>query len=96
MTQLSNMKSDEEGVVTFIRNDKKARQRLLDMGLTRGANLRVVNAAPFRGPLEVAIRGTILAIGRGLAEKVFVEIDESDLTYKPHPHGPRHNRYLRG
>ena len=96
VTQLSNLKSDEEGVVTFIRSGKKARQRLLDMGLTRGANLRVVNAAPFRGPLEVAIRGTILAIGRGLAEKVFVEIDESDLTYKPHPHGPSHNRYLRG
>ena len=96
VTQLSNLKSDEEGAVTFIRCGKQARQRLLDMGLTRGANLQVLNAAPFHGPIELAIRGTTLAIGRGLAEKVFVEIDEHILTYKPHPHGPHHDRVLRG
>lgn len=94
-TQLSNLKSDEEGVVAFIKGGKKARQRLLDMGLTRGTHLRVVNAAPFNGPIEVSIRGTMLAIGRGLAGKVFIEIDENALPDKPHPHGPHHNRNLR-
>ena len=77
VTQLSNLKADEEGVVAFIRSGKKARQRLLDMGLTHGASIRVVNATPFHGPIEIAIRGTTLALVRGLAGKVFVEIDEN-------------------
>jgi len=43
------------------------------MGLTPGTEVTVVGAAPFHGPLEILVRGSNLALGRGIAEKIFVE-----------------------
>jgi DtxR family Mn-dependent transcriptional regulator len=97
VTQLSNLKTGEEAVVAFIRGGTTACQRLLDMGLTIGTRVRVLNAAPFQGPMEVAVRGTTLALGRGLAGHVFVEIDEDHPAHQRiHPHGPHHGREREG
>ena len=97
LTELSNLKPGEEGEVAFIRGGTMACQRLLDMGFTRGTKVRVVNAAPFRGPLEVAVRGSILAVGRGLARHVFVEMENGRRVAEyVHPHGPHHRRERRG
>jgi len=49
-------------------------KRLMDMGLTPGTHVKVVGAAPFRGPIEVLARGARLAIGRGMAERIVVEV----------------------
>ncbi len=48
-------------------------KRLIDMGLTPGTRVTVVRSAPFHGPLEVLVRGSRLALGRGMAEKILVE-----------------------
>ena len=82
VTQLSNLKPNEEGVVAFIKNDQKGCQRLLDMGLTRNTHIQVVSAAPFHGPIELEVRGTKLALDRGLAANVFIKIGERPSTDK--------------
>ena len=92
LTELSNLKPGEEGDVAFVRGGSNACQRLMDMGLTKGTKIRVTKAAPFRGPLEVSVRGTSLALGRGLAKHVFIQIENGLLTKRPHPHGPHHVR----
>ncbi len=51
------------------------RKRLEDMGLTPGTRVTVVKSAPFRGPLEVHVRGSRLAIGKGMAERIFVDVN---------------------
>lgn len=89
LTQLSNLKPGEEGSVAFIRSGRGATQRLIDMGLCRGTAVKVVKAAPFHGPIEVSVRGTSVALGRGLAEKVFVQVGGEEKE-KVHPHGPHH------
>ena len=91
LTELSNLKPGERGKVAFVKGGSNAYQRLLDMGLTKGTVVEVVNAAPFQGPLELSLRGTTLALGRGLASRVFVEVLNGDLEMFPsHPHGPYH------
>ncbi|MEM2104671.1 MAG: FeoA family protein [Candidatus Bathyarchaeia archaeon] len=78
---LTALKDGEAGIVTSIRTSHgrgRARgwgfeKRLMDMGLTPGTKVTVVKSAPFHGPLEVLVRGSRLAIGRGMAEKIFVE-----------------------
>ena len=82
VTQLSNLKPNEEGAVTFIKSGREAYQRLLDMGLTCGTRIKVINAAPFHGPMELEVRGASLVLGRGLAGQVFIKIDESNSAYK--------------
>jgi Fe2+ transport system protein FeoA len=49
-------------------------KRLTDLGLTPGTTVTVVKSAPFNGPLEVRFRGSRLAIGRGMAHRILVEV----------------------
>ena len=78
---LTALKDGESGVVTSIRPDQGRgrgrswgfHRRLMDMGLTPGTIVTVVKSAPFHGPVEVRVRGSRLALGRGMAERIFVE-----------------------
>lgn len=53
-------------------------KRLMDMGLTPGTIVNVVKSAPFHGPIEILVRGSRLALGRGMAERILVEIDKNE------------------
>jgi DtxR family Mn-dependent transcriptional regulator len=70
---LSELKNGQSGKIQFIRGGHTVLQRLLDMGLTPGTKITLLKAAPFEGPIEISVRGSKLAIGRGIASKVFVE-----------------------
>jgi DtxR family Mn-dependent transcriptional regulator len=89
LTQLSNLRPGEEARVAFTRGGGNASQRIMDMGLCGGTTVKVLKAAPFNGPIEVSVRGTVLAIGRGLADKIFVEVEKSAAN-KQALHGPHY------
>ena len=85
---LTALKEGENGIIISIKprlgRGKSSRaggrgwgfqKRLMDMGLTPGTRVTVVKSAPFHGPIEILVRGSRLALGRGMAERVFVEID---------------------
>jgi len=77
---LTALKDGETGIVISInpgqgegcRRGWGFEKRLMDMGLTPGVEVVVVKSVPFHGPLEVVVRGSRLALGRGMAEKIFV------------------------
>jgi DtxR family Mn-dependent transcriptional regulator len=73
---ISHLKEGERGKVSFIRGEHKVLQRLFDMGLTPGTEVTVVKSAPFHGPLEILVRGSRLALGRGMTEIIFVEAEK--------------------
>jgi Fe2+ transport system protein FeoA len=50
------------------------RQRLLDMGVTRGAEVRMLRRAPLGDPVEFAICGYCLALRLSEAREVELEI----------------------
>jgi len=68
-----DLKEHKNGKVSFIRGDYKVIRRLLDMGITIGAIISVIKVAPLGGPVEIAVRGSKLALGRDIASNVFVE-----------------------
>jgi DtxR family transcriptional regulator, Mn-dependent transcriptional regulator len=70
---LSSLKKKQEARIAFIRGDKKALRRLEDLGLTPGTRVSVNRTAPMKGPLEVTVRGSRLAMGDEIACNVFVE-----------------------
>jgi Fe2+ transport system protein FeoA len=51
------------------------RAHLNNLGIHIGDWLTVVERAPFRGPVLVEINGSRLAIGRGVAAKIRVDVD---------------------
>jgi Fe2+ transport system protein FeoA len=81
-TPLTELRNGETGVLTSIKTSRGRHhgggwgfeKRLMDMGLTPGTRVTVVKSAPFHGPLEILVRGSRLALGRGMAEKIFVEL----------------------
>jgi len=50
------------------------RQRLYEMGLTPGTEVVIISNTG-RGPLLISTRGITLAIGRGVARKILVEVN---------------------
>ncbi|TRO52985.1 metal-dependent transcriptional regulator [Candidatus Bathyarchaeota archaeon] len=76
LLSICEVKSGSTVKVSFIRGGHRVLQRLLDMGLTPGTTIKVERCAPFNGPIEICVRGSKLALGRGIADNVFVEITE--------------------
>ena len=70
---IASLKENQEGKVAFIRGDNKVLRRLLDLGLTPGTRVKVARVAPLKGPVEIAVRGSKLALGDEIACNVFVE-----------------------
>ena len=70
------IKSVEESRARGRRRGWGFQKRLMDMGLTPGTRITVVKSAPLRGPVEVSVRGSRLALGRGMAERIFVEVNK--------------------
>ncbi|HDN79389.1 MAG: hypothetical protein DRI61_10460 [Chloroflexi bacterium] len=48
------------------------RYRLAEMGLNPGVRIRVIQSDFRGGPILIAVRGSRLALGRGMAHKVMV------------------------
>ena len=51
------------------------RQRLLEMGLTKGTHIEIVRYAPMGDPIEVKVKGYRLSLRREEAESVVVHKD---------------------
>ncbi|MGQ9543551.1 MAG: FeoA domain-containing protein [Candidatus Bathyarchaeia archaeon] len=71
-SSLADLKQGEGGVVAFTLGGYGLVRRLAEMGLTPGTEVKVIRNAPFYGPVEVSARGVSLALGRGVASKIYV------------------------
>jgi ferrous iron transport protein A len=58
--------------VEAIDGGRRVRAHLNTLGIHVGDAVRVVERAPFRGPVLVEIHGTRVALGRGVARRVIV------------------------
>jgi DtxR family Mn-dependent transcriptional regulator len=77
LVSISNLKQGQCGKISFIRGGHKMLQRLLDMGLTPGTEICIVRVAPLGGPVELSVRSSKLALGKGIAAKVFVDVEKT-------------------
>ena len=70
---LSDLKPGETGtVVEYGKGTTAYKERLLAMGLTRGADFSVERVAPLGDPIEIQVRGFALSLRKGEAANVFV------------------------
>src|SRR3972149_7441207 len=73
LVSICALKTGSKGKISFIRGEHRVLQRLLDMGLTPGTSIKVERIAPLKGPVEVCVRGSKVALGQDIAANVFVE-----------------------
>ena len=62
----------ETAVVAKITGAGALRRRIMDMGITKGAEVTVRKVAPLGDPIEVTVRGYELSIRRSEAERIEV------------------------
>ncbi len=67
---LTRLKTNERARVTAIEGGEQVKQTLYLRGLSEGGVFRMISGE--RGPVLIEIKGSILAIGRGMAEKIRV------------------------
>lgn len=71
---LTALKEGEKGIVAYALGGRGLIKRLSEMGLTPGTEVVVKRAAPFYGPIQIIVRGSSLALGRGIASKIFIKL----------------------
>ncbi len=65
----------QDVVVAEIMGGRGVRTHLNTLGIHVGDRIRVVERAPFKGPVLIEINGSRVALGRGIARKVKVVPD---------------------
>jgi Fe2+ transport system protein FeoA len=69
---LSALSFGTEAKITKIIGGCGLIKRLTELGLTYGTQIKIVSE-PCGGPVLIEVRDTRLALGRGVATKIFVE-----------------------
>jgi ferrous iron transport protein A len=70
---LDQLPIGSKGTVTSLALEGAERRRLLDLGLSIGAEIEAVRRSPLGDPVAYLVRGSTIAIRREQAQKVEVE-----------------------
>lgn len=73
IVSLTSLPEGARGVIAHATGGFGLVRRLAEMGLTPGVEVKLLKKCPFRGPVEVEVRGVALALGYGVASKIFVK-----------------------
>jgi ferrous iron transport protein A len=77
MMALDSVDVKRRARVIMIDGGHRVRAHLNTLGIHIGDWLTVIERAPFKGPVLVEVNGTRLALGRGIAAKIRVDLDGS-------------------
>ncbi|MCK5197799.1 MAG: ferrous iron transport protein A [Spirochaetales bacterium] len=64
--------SDQVEVTGFKRDSKEMTSKLLAMGISRGAAIKVLRFAPLGDPIDIEVKGTNLSLRKEEAKLVYV------------------------
>ena len=71
--RLSEMKPGERATVKTVETTGEVAQRLLDMGMVKGTAFKIIRVAPLGDPIEIKLRGFMLALRVAEAKHIIVE-----------------------
>ena len=73
MKTLRDAKIGETVTVKKLHGEGAIKRRIMDMGITKGAEVYVRKVAPLGDPIELTVRGYELSLRKADAEKIEVE-----------------------
>lgn len=75
MKTLKGVKVGETVKVVKLHGEGAVKRRIMDMGLTKGADVYIRKVAPLGDPIEVTVRGYELSLRKADAEMIEVELN---------------------
>lgn len=73
MQTLRDVKSGQTVTVVKLHGEGAVKRRIMDMGITKGAEIFIRKVAPLGDPIEVTVRGYELSLRKADAEMVEVQ-----------------------
>ena len=73
MKTLKDVEIGSSAVIKKLHGEGPTRRRIMDMGLTKGADVYVRKVAPLGDPIELTVRGYELSVRKADAE--FIEVE---------------------
>ena len=73
MKTVKDMKTGQKALVEKVHGEGALRRRIMDMGITKGVEIRLRKLAPLGDPMELSVRGYELSLRKADAE--MIEID---------------------
>lgn len=71
---LSQLGPGKEGVVKYLVGGFEFQRKIFSLGIRTGKKIKVVSSQPFRGPVVIRIGNMKVAIGRGMASKIIIDV----------------------
>ena len=73
MNYLSSLDIGDKVIIEKIDDSLELKERLVDMGFTKGSEIECVLKACFNGPIAYRIKNTVIALRRKDASKILVK-----------------------
>lgn len=73
MNTLRDVKIGGSARVVKVHGEGAVRRRIMDMGITRGVEIKIIKTAPLGDPLEITVRGYELSLRKADAAMIEVE-----------------------
>ena len=73
MNTLRNVKIGDTVTVKKLHGEGAIKRRIMDMGITKGTEIKIRKVAPLGDPIEVTVRGYELSLRKADAE--FIEVE---------------------
>lgn len=73
MNTLKQAKIGNTVTVVRLHGEGAVKRRIMDMGITKGVEVRVCKVAPLGDPIEVTVRGYQLSIRKADAEMIEIQ-----------------------
>ena len=71
---LTKLPINKKGKIIELNGGQGFQRRLRVMGIKEGQIIKIVTKQPFRGPITIAVFGCQMTLGRGMADKITVEV----------------------
>lgn len=71
---MREMRDNQKGTIIRVNCVGELRQRINDMGLTPGAEFKIIGRAPLKDPVALKIRGFTVTLRNNEADHIEVEV----------------------
>lgn len=73
MRTLKDAKIGETVRVTKVGGEGAIKRRIMDMGITKGVNIKIMKVAPLGDPVEITVRGYELTLRKSDCQNIEIE-----------------------
>lgn len=70
---LRDVQIGQSATVVRVTGDGALKRHIMDMGITKGTDVRVRKVAPLGDPIEVTVRGYELSLRKSEADSIYVK-----------------------